>query len=65
MKNKIKVIMPKWWHEEDKKVIGFTDCINTYCCSSSPSWYVSVPDLDYEGYFNIKDLILQNKEPTK
>jgi hypothetical protein len=53
---KFKVKMPKWWTESKKDVIGYTDKIDTYCCCLTPSWFVEVPEFDYSGYFNIKDL---------
>lgn len=52
----VKVIMPKWWTESDKKIIGFTDDKPTYCCEMRPSIFVWVPKYDYAGYFSKKDL---------
>lgn len=49
------VKLPLWW-TEGKLVYGTTDAITTYCCSSEPSYYVSVPEYEYEGYFKISDL---------
>jgi len=53
---KFKVIMPKWWTETEKKVIGYTDKVDTYCCELLPSWFVEVPKFNYEGYFYKEDL---------
>ena len=50
-----KVLMPEWW-SEGEKVYGFTDAEDTYCCELQPSWFVTVPAADYEGYFHVKDL---------
>ena len=51
-----KVELPKWWTEVDYPVYGYTDGVDTYCCCTTPSWFVEVPEFEYEGYFNKKDL---------
>jgi len=50
-----KVLMPEWW-SEGKRLIGYTDAKDTYCCETRPSWYVWVPAADYDGYFSKGDL---------
>jgi len=52
----VKVVMPDWWTESKKKIIGFTDNKETYCCEMTPSLFVWVPKFDYSGYFHVKDL---------
>ena len=53
--------MPNWWTETTDPVVGYTDALDTYACSSKCVWYVEVPELDYEGYFNVSDLRLINE----
>ena len=55
-----KVLIPKWWAESDKDIIGYTDCEDTYCCCTTPSWFVEVPEYEYAGYFNVRDLQVVN-----
>ena len=37
---------------------GYSDLIETFCCSAMPCYYVVFPAIDYEGYFEKKDVIL-------
>jgi len=30
---------------------GYSDLAQTYCCSSTPCYYVIFPEIGYEGYF--------------
>jgi hypothetical protein len=48
--------MPLWWTDGVKGIIGYTDGIETHCCSLSTSVFVRVPEYDYSGYFFSKDL---------
>lgn len=50
-----KVLLPKWW-ADGEDIIGLTDCIDEYCCCSTPAWFVEVPTFEYEGYFSKYDL---------
>jgi hypothetical protein len=52
----VKVIMPDWWSNPDKNIVGYTDDKETYCCELRPAVFVWVPDYDYDGYFYKKDL---------
>ncbi len=56
----MKVLMPKFWTEINEPVIGYTDGVDTYCCCLTPAWFVEVPEFEYSGYFNIKDLTVIN-----
>ena len=56
------VKMPLWWTEGERDVLGYTDAVDTYCCSLYPAWFVYVPRYDYSGYFSPKDLLIQNKK---
>ena len=49
-----KVLTPTWW--DKKQFVGFTDCVDTFCCCTTPSWFVEVPECEYAGYFKVKDL---------
>ena len=54
-----KVELPQWWTGyKRKRVFGFTDAVDTYCCELTASWFVTVPHFEYEGYFHVKDLKL-------
>lgn len=35
-----------------RKYNGYTDLVETYCCSATPTYYVVFPTAGYEGYFN-------------
>ena len=39
-----------------RKYKGFSDLIETYCCSSTSCYYVVFPAIGYEGYFNKSDV---------
>ena len=54
---KVSVLTPPWW-DAGKRYIGFTDAVDSYCCSPAVCWYVVVPLLGYEGYFHRADLVL-------
>jgi hypothetical protein len=51
-----KVLMPSWWVKTNRKIIGYSEGVDTHCCSFEPAWYVWVPAYDYDGYFRKKDL---------
>ena len=44
---------------------GYSDLVETYCCSPTPTYYVVFPAIDYEGYFNKSDVQVNNKEVIK
>lgn len=52
----VTVLMPDWWTDVDHPVLGFTDDKETYCCETTPSIFVWVPEFGYDGYFHKKDL---------
>jgi hypothetical protein len=35
---------------------GFSDLIDTYCCSATSCYFVEFPALGYEGYFQKSDV---------
>lgn len=49
------VLTPAWW-DGGQRHIGYTDGVDTYCCSATRCWFVRVPSVGYEGYFNVSDL---------
>ena len=56
------VLTPEWWDtEEGKWYLGKTDAVDTYCCCTVPAWFVRIPQIDYEGYFNVSDLTVVRK----
>jgi hypothetical protein len=57
-----KVYMPEWWVQSKRKVIGYSDWVDTRCCALYPSVFVWVPAYDYSGYFQKKDLKLVKKD---
>ena len=55
----IPVELPEWWFEEGEEIAeGYTDGWRTYVCSTSPAYFVIVPEYDYEGYFGDVKLLL-------
>lgn len=60
-------IKPEFPYEVRVKVIGFrkykgySDLVKTYCCSSTPCYYVIFPGIDYEGYFARSDVYVKEK----
>jgi hypothetical protein len=58
---------PEFAHEVRVKVKGFrkykgySDLVETYCCSSTPAYYVVFPAIGYEGYFNKWDVRIKGK----
>ena len=59
------VLTPAFWDEHGKRYQGQTDGVDTYCCSAVPAWFVRIPSLDYEGYFNVSDLTVVRREEVK
>lgn len=41
-------------HNEGQYEIGKSDCVDTYCCESRPSWWVEFPN-GYNGYYSKYD----------
>jgi hypothetical protein len=35
---------------------GYSDLIDTYCCSATSCYYVEFPAIGYEGYFQKSDV---------
>ena len=62
-KNKYRVQLPLWF-TEGEVVFGFTDKVNTCCCSAEICWFVEVPEYNYSGYFKVKDLEEVNNEKS-
>lgn len=55
---RFKVKLPEWW-TEGKGFNAFTDKVDTFCCDSTPTWFVTVyknRHLVYAGYFKKSDL---------
>ena len=44
-----------------RKYKGFSDLVETYCCSSTPCYYVVFPAIGYEGYFGKYDVEIKEK----
>ncbi len=44
-----------------RKYKGYSDLIETYCCSPTPCYYVIFPQIGYEGYFNKYDVDVREK----
>lgn len=60
----IEVIMPNWWTECAEEIVGYTDGVITFCCSSTPTYFVEVPEFNWSGYINASDLncLIGNEE---
>lgn len=69
----IRVQLPRWWSEQfdDGTAYGYTDAVDTCCCSCQRCWYVEIEldpdesyfsDVPYEGYFAVADLIVVNED---
>jgi len=41
---------------------GFSDMIETFCCSAASCYYVRFPSLGYEGYFQKSDVEVKRGE---
>lgn len=39
-----------------RKYKGYSNLIETYCCSATPCYYVVFPTIEYEGYFKKNDV---------
>jgi len=39
-----------------RKYRGYSDLVETYCCSATPCYYVVFPAIEYEGYFKKYDV---------
>ncbi len=70
----ITVKMPDWWvnsnngsacRNPSETILGLTDGAVTYACSSEPCYFVQVPELEYEGYFKVRDLIIVANAPKE
>ena len=48
-----------------RKYKGYSDVIPTYCCSSTPCYYLAFPAIGYEGYFNKSDVDVKKKGDSK
>ena len=40
-----------------RKYKGYSDLIETFCCSATPCYFVVFPAIGYEGYFEKKDVV--------
>jgi len=45
-----------------RKYRGYSDLVETYCCSASPCYYVVFPAIGYEGYFKKWDVEVKEKK---
>jgi len=34
-----------------KEYTGYSDLVETFCCSATPCYFVVFPEIGYEGYF--------------
>ena len=48
-----------------RKYKGYSDLIETYCCSATPCYYVAFPAIGYEGYFNKSYVDVMEKGDSK
>jgi len=39
-----------------RKYKGFSDLVTTFCCSATPCYFVVIPAISYEGYFQESDV---------
>jgi len=39
-----------------RKYKGYSDLIETFCCSATPCYFVVFPAAAYEGYFEVTDV---------
>ena len=44
-----------------RKYKGLSDLVTTYCCSSTPCYYVVFPAIGYEGYFQESDVEVKSR----
>ena len=44
-----------------EKYRGYSDLVETYCCSTTSCYYVVFPGIGYEGYFNKWDVDVKEK----
>ena len=44
-----------------RKYKGLSDLVTTYCCSSTPCYYVVFPAIGYEGYFQESDVEVKSQ----
>ena len=44
------------------KYKGYSDLVETYCCSSTSCYYVVFPAIGYEGYFHKRDVEVKKKK---
>jgi len=44
------------------KYKGYSDLVETYCCSSTSCYYVVFPATGYEGYFHKWDIELREEK---
>jgi len=47
---------------EFRKYKGYSDLIETYCCSATPSYYVVFPAIGHEGYFSKYDVVVKEEK---
>ena len=44
-----------------RKYRGYSDLIETYCCSATSCYYVVFPSIGYEGYFSKYNVEVKRK----
>ena len=44
------------------KYKGYSDLIETYCCSATPCYYVIFPQIGYDGYFSKWDVDVKEEK---
>lgn len=48
-----------------RKYKGFSDLVETYCCSAASCYYVEFPALGYGGYFHKADVEMRRRKNAK
>ena len=44
-----------------RKYKGYSDLVETFCCSATPCYFVVFPAIGYEGYFQKRDVEVKRK----
>jgi hypothetical protein len=45
-----------------RKYKGYSDLVETYCCSATSCYYVVFPAIGYEGYFQKADVEIKRRD---
>jgi len=44
---------------------GYSDLIDTYCCSATSCYFVEFPAIEYEGYFQKSDVEIKEVRKSR